>query len=67
MNQSNIYHRFNLSHRDIEDFMSQGGIDVSYARACKTVRAVYAQVQIDRTSATIFRCSCGGLYIAQPR
>jgi len=25
-----LYHRFNLSHRDIEDLMSQRGIEVSY-------------------------------------
>ena len=25
-----LYHRFNLSHRDIEDFLSHRGIEVSY-------------------------------------
>jgi putative transposase len=29
-----LYHRFNLSHRDIEDLMSQRGIEVSYEAIC---------------------------------
>lgn len=28
-----VYHRFNLSHRDIENLLAERGIDVSYARS----------------------------------
>jgi transposase-like protein len=41
-----LYHRFNLSHRDIEDLMSQRGIEVSYEAIrlwCNKFGAKYAQ------------------------
>jgi putative transposase len=41
-----LYHRFALSHRDIEDLMSQRGIEVSYEAIrlwCNKFGAKYAQ------------------------
>ena len=41
-----LYHRFNLSHRDIEDLMSQRGIEVSYEAVrlwCNKFEPKYAQ------------------------
>jgi putative transposase len=41
-----LYHRFNLSHRDIEDLMSQRGIEVSYEAIrlrCNKFGSKYAQ------------------------
>jgi putative transposase len=41
-----LYHRFNLSHRDIEDLMSHRGVEVSYEATrqwCNKLWPKYAQ------------------------
>jgi putative transposase len=45
LNAAFLYDRFNLGHRDIEDFMSQRGIEVGYEAIrlwCNKFRPKYA-------------------------
>ena len=55
-----LYHRFNLSHRDVEDLMAERGVTVSYEAIrlwCNKFGAKYAQSVLRRLAAVLDRNS----------